>query len=77
MVSVAKVKYFYALALLGGAALILLYVFSFARNGEIPVRGKTFYRKKNPPEFWFFTTLFSVVGIGGLVAAIAVLISTP
>lgn len=77
MVSVAKVKYFYALALLGGAALILLYVFNFARNGEIPIKGAIFYRQKNAPAFWFFTALFSVLGLSGLVGAIAILLVTP
>ena len=68
-------KYFYALTFLGAGALLLLYVFHFARNGEIPIRGATFYRRRNAPAFWLFTVLFLLMGLGAVAGAVAILLS--
>ena len=67
------VKYFYALTFAGAGALLLLYVYHFARQGEMPIRGATFERRTNAPAFWLFAILFSLAGIGAIIGAVAIL----
>lgn len=70
------VKYFYALAFAGAGTLLLLYVYHFARQGEMPIRGATFERRTNAPAFWLFAILFSLIGLGALAGAVAILRSS-
>ena len=65
-------KYFYSLVFLLAGVFLVSYAIYFARQGGIPIKSTTYYRHRNAPAFWFFTSFFCFLGLASLVFAFVI-----